>query len=252
VKDTYTAFEATFLVACYLLCEETGREIVESGDVLDRYRLSPKPNWVRRALSSFHESGYTKGRLIISDDDRGQPIYLSALGVKEAERLLHEGGVSVPETDNLPEGTSEITGGRVFLSRDSDWTPSNPREGDIIFRDELSAELLPASDRLVPLDHNSAPYREVKEGLAALHEAIRASNDLPCSVDERDRLLASISAAQQLWDSAQLKIIQIKVGIIITLEDAFDLLSKAGKAFAKVVLIDTVKSIVKHKTGIEL
>ena len=120
--------------------------------------------------------------------------------------------------------------------------------------DDLGTEeqLLPASDRLVPLDHNSAPYLEIKNGLAELHEELRSSNDLPCSPEERERLLASVSAAQRLWDAAQLKIIQIKVGIIITIQDAVSLLSQVGKGIGKALLIDTIKSIVKHKTGLDI
>ena len=63
---------------------------------------------------------------------------------------------------------------------------------------------------------------------------------------------ASVSAARKLWEATELKVIQIKVGIIITIEDTIDLLSKAGKAVGKALLIDLVKSIVKHKTGIDL
>jgi hypothetical protein len=114
------------------------------------------------------------------------------------------------------------------------------------------ARLLPASDRLVPLDHNSAPYREVKEGLAELYNDVRSANDLDCSPDERDRVLASLEAAQALWDATQLKIIQIRVGIIITIEDAIDLLTKTGRAMGKVLLIETIKSIVKHASGMDL
>jgi hypothetical protein len=114
------------------------------------------------------------------------------------------------------------------------------------------ARLLPASDRLVPLDHNSAPYREVKNGLAQLYEELRTSNDLDCDPDERDRVLASLKGAQNLWDAAQLKIIQIQVGIIITIEDAISLLTNAGKAVGKALVIDTIRAIVKHKSGIDI
>ena len=157
-------------------------------------------------------------------------------------------------SDELPPGIRDISGGRVLLSDGAIPPEFEGREGDVLLRvgDGSITELLPASDRMVPLDHNSAPYREVREGLVELYEELRTANDLDCSAEERERVLASLSAAQDLWNAAQLKIIQIKVGIIITIEDALSLLTKVGKAVGKAALIDAVKWIVKHATGVEL
>jgi hypothetical protein len=118
--------------------------------------------------------------------------------------------------------------------------------------DEVQADLLPASDRLVPLNHNSAPYKEIASGLAKLHEELRGANDLDCSPEERERLVASMGAARQLWDAAQLKIIQIRVGIIIAIDDAINALTAVGRATGKSMLITLIKSFVKNATGIDL
>jgi hypothetical protein len=155
--------------------------------------------------------------------------------------------------DALPPNVNDLSGGRVLAGPTGSMENVEGRPGDILFEySAVEPELLPASDRLVPLDHNSAPYLQVKEGLAELYEELRTTNDLACPPEERERLLASLIAAQKLWDAAQLKIIQIRVGIIITIDDAVSLLSKVGKAVGKAALIDAVKWIVKHATGVEL
>lgn len=253
---TYTQFEEQFLVATYLLVEQTGQEIVRVGDVLAAYPFAPKPNWLMRALGSYQDHGWTKGKMHFGPAE-DQHVFLNAHGVREAEKLF-ERGVQPPGEVNggLPDGVSDISGGRMLAGPQGTMENIEGEPGDILFEyaldDVASTELVPASDRLVPLDHNSAPYREVKEGLAGLYEEFRSTNDLECSPSERERLLTSLSAAQKLWEAAQLKIIQIKVGIIITVEDVVALLSKAGKAVGGALLVDTIKSIVKQKTGFDL
>jgi hypothetical protein len=252
--NTYSQFEDEFLVAAYELCEETGNDAAPVREILEKYAFEPKSNWVGRALQGLIDNTYAKDYRHIGPDI-DQEVHLSPLGARHAERLLKE-GVRPPKSSGveevLPPQIKDVSGGRVLLS-DGPVPPDLPgREGDILFELGDTHTLLPASDRMVPLDHNSAPYSEVRNGLAELHEELRTANDLDCTPDERERLLASLAAAQTLWESAQLKIIQIKVGIIITIEDSIELLSKAGKAVGKSALIDLVKSIVRHATGIHL
>jgi hypothetical protein len=122
----------------------------------------------------------------------------------------------------------------------------------VTLEDTAEAELLPASDRMVPMDHNSRAYTEISEGIDELAEELRGANDLPCSAEERDRLFASMAAAKRLWESAQLKLIQIKVGIIIAIQDAVDALSAVGKAAGKSALVDAIKAFVKSACGLDV
>ena len=108
----------------------------------------------------------------------------------------------------------------------------------------------PASDRIVPLDHNQSEHRAIADGLVEIRDAIRGANDL--NSEERDRLTASLGAAESLWQATQLKVIQIKVGIILTLEDAVKALGDTAKAVAAALLVDTIKAFIKTRTGIDL
>ena len=122
----------------------------------------------------------------------------------------------------------------------------------IALNDELTAEVLPASDRLVKLDHNSEPYRQVATGIEQLRDEFRGANFLEISDDEHSRISTALRAASELWNAGQLKVIQIKVGVIMAIDDAAAVLVPLGKAVGANLLVDLIKQIVKDLTGIEI
>jgi hypothetical protein len=258
----FSEFVDVFVAALYNETQITGRTSFQIKDILNAYGLTLNSTWHDNLFKDYTFSSRVDASRRHLGPTEDQHVALSPEGLRWVEDHLGEnvavfleqhGASHVPPGEEaFPEGVAEITGGRTFVSGDPAWVPTRPREGDVVFSDNVSAELVPASDRLVPLDHNSAPYRQVKDGLAALHEELRAANELPCAPEERERLLASLGAAQRLWEAAQLKVVQIQVGIIITIQDAVELLSKVGKAVGKSLLIDVIKSIVKHGSGIDL
>jgi hypothetical protein len=66
---------------------------------------------------------------------------------------------------------------------------------------------IPASDRVVPVDHNSPEYQQVDTNLATLEEHLRGSNSLAeDSPSERDQVLAELSATRRLLKAAQVRI----------------------------------------------
>ena len=177
-----------------------------------------EPGFLAALQRELKAKGYLEGPDPIAGDE-------TALG-----RLTGEGLRYLESTykDDLPEGPS-------------DWRELRVSDG-------VSAEIVPAADRLVPLDHNLPEHLQVKRGLEELHEAVRSVNDLP----ERDRLLASLTAAESLWQAAELKIIQIKVGVIMVIEDAGRALAATAKAVGAALLVDAIKALVKAKTNIDL
>jgi hypothetical protein len=98
-----------------------------------------------------------------------------------------------------------------------------PPQGD----DDIVPFLLPAADRVVPLNHNSQDYADAIEQLDRLEELIRTTNDYPDS-DDRDRQVAEISATKRLLSAA-----------MIRAEVAVSLAYKALKYLAK-KFIDTM------------
>ena len=107
--------------------------------------------------------------------------------------------------------------------------------------------LIPASDRLIMVDHSSTEYKDIKVGLDELTEEIRAANDLICSPEERQRLIKSLQAASNLWDSAELKAIQIYVGILMIVQEAIAVLKIVGKGVGKDLLVNLIVGFLKSR-----
>jgi hypothetical protein len=111
---------------------------------------------------------------------------------------------------------------------------------------------VPASDRIVSLNHNMPEYEEVSKGLVDIEEAVRTTNDLPATAEEREQIVKALGAAQILWQSAQLNYMQVKIGILMAAEDAARVLKNTAKAVAANLLVDLIKSLFKVQSGIDL
>lgn len=223
--SNYTEFEEEFLVAAYLITEASGEPIIEVADILERYRIDSKPQWIMRALSGFKESGFTQGNLTMGPPET-QLVYLNAYGVKEAERLMEQVGVRV----STHEQAAKID--------------------EILGRSPPVSLIAPASDRIVRFDHNEPEFYQISEGLKIIRETIRSDNEL--GSEERSRIETGLEAASTLWQATELKAIQVKIGILMAAEDAAKALKDTAKAVMAALLVDTIKAFVKSQTGIDL
>jgi hypothetical protein len=78
---------------------------------------------------------------------------------------------------------------------------------------------IPASDRIVHIDHNSPAYREVDTNLANLEEHVRCSNSLAeDNPSDRDRVLAELSASRRLLQAARVRLELIKQLVVPALQ----------------------------------
>ena len=110
--------------------------------------------------------------------------------------------------------------------------------------------VVPAANRLVPLNHNEPEYVEIRDHLDGIYEEFRGSNEAGSTEAERDRITRSLDAARRLWSSVELQVLQIRVGIIMAVEEALNALKKVTKASSHAILIDLIKNFVRDKTGI--
>jgi hypothetical protein len=117
---------------------------------------------------------------------------------------------------------------------------------------DFSSQEVPAADRIVSLNHNQPQYLEVQQGLAEIRKSVRELNDLPVEAAERDRIISGLAAAETLWSGTQLKVLQIKVGVLMIVEDAAKALISTAKAVTAALLVDTIKAFVKTNIGIDL
>jgi hypothetical protein len=216
----YREFANGLLIAIYNRHAQDDPQFIRLGDVAAQFNGTMQPSWLRRFADESEERTYLQVERSIGQAE-GWMVRMRPFGFEYVEDSL--------EHASVPSVSSQT-----------------------LLTDEFSAELLPASDRLVPLNHNSAEYQQVRAAIFSLREELRSANDLPIDAQERQRIIRSLSAAEQLWEAAQLKIVQIRVGIIIAVEDAIKVLSTVGKAVAQGLTIDAIKALVKAATGISI
>lgn len=71
---------------------------------------------------------------------------------------------------------------------------------------ELLKTGAPASNRVVPIDHNSAGYRETEEALDNLEHGLQSANDFPGAPEEKDQFIAEVSTARRLLKTVRVRI----------------------------------------------
>ena len=100
-----------------------------------------------------------------------------------------------------------------FSSREA-WLVEQEQPGD----DAPVVAEVPASDRVVSLDHNSAAYKEAIAALDQVTEAARASNELGAEDPlEKERVIAELSAAKRLLESIKVSVQKVSALIGTTL-----------------------------------
>lgn len=72
---------------------------------------------------------------------------------------------------------------------------------------ETKSANVPASDRIVSVDHNAMAYQEVESNLGCLERTVQSSNALGAEgPEERDRIVAEISAARRLLKGTHIRL----------------------------------------------
>jgi hypothetical protein len=70
----------------------------------------------------------------------------------------------------------------------------------------LGPPQVPASDRIVSLGHNSPEQAQALEKIDELVEAVKKANDLPGTPEEKERLVAELSAGRKLLEASRLRL----------------------------------------------
>lgn len=84
---------------------------------------------------------------------------------------------------------------------------------------ETKSADVPASDRVVSINHNAPEYVEVEKNLHSLEHTVSASNELGAeNPDERDRVIAEISATRRLLKAARARIDAVLAVIVPALK----------------------------------
>lgn len=127
------------------------------------------------------------------------------------------------------------------------------QHGDAWLQREDEDEVgVPASDRIVRLNHNQPDYQSISGELAELTEAARGVNDTDIPAEQRDRIHKGLASASELWAASELKVMQVKIGVVMAIDEARPLFKETGRLLAIDALIAAIKALVKATTGIDL
>ncbi|QDX25737.1 hypothetical protein FPZ54_06695 [Sphingomonas suaedae] len=208
----------------------TGDDIIIVPDAFERFGIPLPSRWIHGALEKLEVAGFVNLPPELAEQFKGPLVTVTEQGVMFARRLDRENGVD--DAFDLLRASPETKGSSPSETGGQD-------EGE-------------ASDTLVVLDHSDQRYHAIKEGLESLYEQVRQDNEVGTTPGERNRILISLSAAKELWSSAELQLIQIRVGVIMAVEDATRALVAVGKSAVKSIIIDMIKDYIKSKIGITL
>jgi len=118
----------------------------------------------------------------------------------------------------------------------------DPHGKAVLLLEEVEAQIVPASDRMVNLTHNQAAYQQVDEQLAEAKRLILGINVDEATQSGRDKIVASLEAAQRLWATGELTILQIRVGINMALERAKKFAKDTAQAIPVAVAADAINN----------
>jgi hypothetical protein len=80
--------------------------------------------------------------------------------------------------------------------------------GDIRFRPADMATAIPASDRIVPIDHNSGQTKILIENLDNLAKAVERTNDFPLD-DDKSQRLNELTAGKTLLQATKVRVLAV-------------------------------------------
>jgi hypothetical protein len=205
----FSTFAQNFLVGSYLL-DNAAEGNLAAGDVLDAIELNFRDGWVYEAIADGKSRGWYQGPAL-AGGDREQPVWLTGSGMREAERLI-QSGVEVVFRNSID--------------------------------DPLSAEAK-SEQVIAKLDRTSPSYLLVSSHLVELENIINGL--VEAETAERSRIKAGIVAARELWKAEELEIIQVKVGVLLAVQNASAFLKKLGKEVAIDLIVDGIKAVLKQE-----
>lgn len=121
----------------------------------------------------------------------------------------------------------------------------------LVLSNYVEGEIIPASDRLVPLNHNSPEYSEIQDALAAAVDEVTNLQTNELSADEKASAVASLKSAAELWNAYQLKAIQVRVGVRMAIENVQAATGLTFQTIAGSLLLDAIKTFLKHCVGLD-
>ena len=168
----FTEFRDKLLVEFARYESERGPDYHDLKKIADGALLIYKEGWVSKAAYYFRDQGLIKDAFTMGGGaDDNLDAELTGEGLERAEELLEE----LDESDPIATGT-----------------------------------VIPASDRVVFIDHNSADFREMKQAIEEVKNAVLGNNKYGASEPEdREQRVAELDAGLTLLTSVKVRVTAI-------------------------------------------
>jgi hypothetical protein len=105
-------------------------------------------------------------------------------------------------------GTTVLGNGEEEFLKAKDSILSGLRAAERVF-----GEPIPASDRTVSLGHNSPEQAQALEKIDELVVAVNQANDLPITPEEKEQLVAELSAGRRLLEASTLRLAALRATV---------------------------------------
>jgi hypothetical protein len=223
---TFSSFCNLLLVA---LADHTDRQgqNFDSFDlraVAELYALEFKIGWIERASEVFQNSSWaTINRVLGFGQDGGVHATITGDGLLKVEALknqLVKGGVALPnyppsvDTSSLKTSTSlsagtapHSDGGNTVGSfSPAAFAFSTYSAPTLPAKDTDNARPIPAADRFVTRADNVLLFEKAEQELETLIEAVRSSNDLKVTADERLAIVSEVAGIRSLLKQPAIRV----------------------------------------------
>ncbi len=177
---SFKAFKEDLLVALAIVAEAKATEQFEAIEITRQRDITYRDGWLRQAVKLLEDNGDIRvTRYLGGGEDLGMKISLTGPGIEHAEEICGE------RASNLYE---EIEENKIQANPTSD-----PTSLDI-----------PASDRVVKIDHNLPEYREIVEKIDSVTFTAKTNNLLKSDYpEESEQRVAELEAGRRLLDAPQ-------------------------------------------------
>jgi hypothetical protein len=181
---SFREFKDDLLIAIAIQAKGESTADLVPLDVAKARGLSYRNGWLRQAVELLHYQGLIKASFHLGGgEDGGMNVQIIGSGLEAAEELCDERGSDLYEEIDEQSGASGVS----------------------------ESATVPASDRIVKIDHNSAQYMEIIGKLAQISDAAKKSNSLSIeNADERDQRLAEITAGKILLEAPRTNAEKVK------------------------------------------
>lgn len=123
----------------------------------------------------------------------------------------------VERLDQLAYIELDVNSPDLFVVKYKGWIVGNDKDGDavsastsladgLVASDAVEAEVIPAADRFVPLNHNSGAFADAASALERLEDTVRSSNGLSVTQEERLAVVSEVRSLRALLDAPTVRV----------------------------------------------